>query len=168
MCGPDWGDGWGESWFHWRKICDIFVRWDRGGAQTWWKEHRTEVVTAFLVDFEIKCVFRAENKFEYVNLVKKTVMNQLLVPYQKIREGFYFYLYPNCVQFVDPLMLEEKLCGVNYVRKISKNAKKFNFSNFEFRQKYLKTSFLCCILLQNTLMSFLGRSGETKSGHTLQ
>lgn len=57
-----------------------------------------------------------ENKEEYIALVKERTMAMVMVGFEAIKKGFFGYLYGFNMRFLDPLMLEEKVCGVSYVR----------------------------------------------------
>lgn len=56
-----------------------------------------------------------ENKEEYISLVKEKTMAMVMLGFEEIKRGFYHYLFDFCIRFMDPLMIEEKVCGMNYV-----------------------------------------------------
>lgn len=57
-----------------------------------------------------------DNKEEYISLVKEKTQAMVMLGFEEIKRGFYHYLFDFSVRFMDPLIMEEKVCGMNYVR----------------------------------------------------
>ena len=59
---------------------------------------------------------RSENRVEYINLVKEKNFTQFMPAFAQIKKGFYeFFNYTN-MRFINSTKLEQKLCGMQYVR----------------------------------------------------
>jgi hypothetical protein len=87
-------------------------------------EYLDENFITFLLDgseIELKpngrnITLTAENKYEYLSLIKEKNFTQFLPAYKAMRDGFYHFAAneTNC-KFLTPQTFEQKLCGMNYV-----------------------------------------------------
>jgi len=87
-------------------------------------EYLDESFVTFLLDgseIELKpngknITLTAENKYEYLSLIKEKNFSQFIPAFKAIRDGFYMFASPyTFTKFLTPKTFEQRLCGVNYV-----------------------------------------------------
>lgn len=87
-------------------------------------EYLDESFVTFLLDgseIELKpngknITLTAENKYEYLSLIKEKNFSQFMPAFKAIRDGFYMFASPfTFTKFLTPKTFEQRLCGVNYV-----------------------------------------------------
>lgn len=79
---------------------------------------------------------RSENRNEYINLVKEKIFAQFMPAFKKMKEGFYTFVNFSNIRFNSIEKIEQKLCGMNYVRKTSKKIQKVDIEVLKRITKY--------------------------------